>query len=91
MIAKVCRFYGWTVDHVLKMLPQEFYDMFEAITILEAQEMLINMKIADWPNMKDDDRARFADQMQTSAYPDATRKGKKKISNKELFEILSKR
>lgn len=66
-------------------------DYWNAITILEAQEMLIKFKIQDWSQMKDADRKKLFRQVDLMAYPKKQAQGGKKVSNKELMEILTKR
>ena len=58
---------------------------FDAITVIEAQNMLISMQVADYPNMKRDDRSRLHREIHKKAYPF---KNVRKMSGKEASEHL---
>jgi hypothetical protein len=40
LIAEVCHYYGWSVDHVLDMPAKRFFAMLEASRILRGQDYL---------------------------------------------------
>jgi len=46
-----------------------FDEYYMAITTLEAQEMLVEMRLSDYPNMKKNDRSKLHRQMFKLAYP----------------------
>lgn len=45
--------------------------LWQAITPLEAREVLVSLRIADHPHMKPEDRRKFADAMVDAGYPHA--------------------
>lgn len=59
-------------------------DYWQAVTILQAQEALIQMKIADYPNMKKADRQKLHKELHKKAYP---KNGDgKKLTTEELYK-----
>lgn len=48
--------------------------LWQAITPLEARELLIEMKLTDYPNMDKRDRERFHHSIHGEAYPFAERR-----------------
>lgn len=70
------------------MTLQDFYEYFKHITSIEAQEMLLRLKVQDWPNTKEEDRTKLWNKLSEQAHPS---KKKKTLTNKELFDILNKR
>jgi ribulose-5-phosphate 4-epimerase/fuculose-1-phosphate aldolase len=58
-----------------------------AVTVIEAQEVLIKLRIADYPNMKKDDRSKTHRHFHKMAYP-RTHENPKKLTTKELGERL---
>ena len=63
------RFYGLHPDDALNMELDLFYTLWQSITVIEAQEILMQLKISDWPNMKDNDRQKFHRDLHRAAYP----------------------
>lgn len=43
--------------------------MWEAITMIEAQEQLKQLSVMDWPNMKKDKRQKMHKELHRQAYP----------------------
>lgn len=62
-------------------------NLWDCITVIEAQNLLTSLTIADWPNMKKEGREKLHRSLSRKAYPD-TFKGKKKVSLEELDKIL---
>ena len=54
--AKLCKFYGWLPEYVEDMDYGKANEYWLAITVLESQDSLVSMEIADWPNMKESQR-----------------------------------
>lgn len=54
------------------MPADEFNGLWEAITVIEAQEILTQLRVQDWPNMKKNDRSKFHRQLMNKAYPKHT-------------------
>lgn len=64
-------FYGWSIDYIESLPHGDVVGFYEAITVLEAQMRLVDMNIADYPNMKKEDRRKFYRQMKKIAYPES--------------------
>lgn len=69
-LAKICYFYGWTPQIVEELSAEEVEKFWHLITRLEAQKMLENFTLADWPNMKKDKRASLHRKLHDMAYPE---------------------
>lgn len=61
---------------------------WQCITVVEAQEILLNLRQLDWPNMNKNQREKFHKQLYKMAYP-ASFKEAKQVSNDHLAKILS--
>jgi len=66
------------MDHV------EFSAYYKAIDILEAQEMLINIKVSDYPHVNDESRSDLYYSLDKKAYPTE----RKVLTTKELAQKL---
>ena len=69
MVAKMARFYGWSHEEILGISYNTFLMYYNAITVIEAQDNLVKMNLADYPNMKKEGRSNFYRQMRKNAYP----------------------
>jgi hypothetical protein len=67
-----------------------FIEYWQAITVIEARNALVNLNIAMMPHVEDKTRSKFFKELEKQAYPVRKSEGKK-LSNKELVELLSKR
>ena len=63
--------------------------MWQAITVIEAQEQLKLLNALDWPNMKKENRTKLHKELSKLAYPDS--KVKKSITTKDLSKLLGGR
>ena len=63
---------------------ETFSSYYLAIDILEAQEMLISLKVSDYPHLKDEPRSDLYYSLEKTAYP----KERKVITTKELAKKL---
>lgn len=59
------------------------------ITVIEAQEMLKQLTVQDWPNQKPRSRERLHKQLYKKAYPDIFNEGKR-VSVDSLARALMK-
>lgn len=59
------------------------------ITVIEAQEMLKQLTVQDWPNQKPKGRERLHKQLYKKAYPDTFKEGRK-VSAETLANALMK-
>jgi hypothetical protein len=86
----MCRFYGWTDDYVESLSIQTFLEYWHAISVIEAREKLVELNISMMPNVDDKTRSKFYKELEKQAYPMKQLKGKK-LTNKELADILARR
>ena len=63
--------------------------MWEAITMIEAQDQLKTLTALDWPNMKKAQKTKYHKELHTQAFPQFTR-SKKYITPKDLQRVLAK-
>jgi len=63
--------------------------LWQAITVIEAQEQLKQMSIADWPNMKKQQRSKIHKELFKQAYPSEIRK-KNYITPEDLGKVLGR-
>lgn len=75
MVAKLCRFYGLSPDQLSVLDAEMVNTLHMAITPLEAQEMLMLLKVADFPTMKKEARSTLHKEMFKLAFPHRKRKG----------------
>lgn len=83
----MCFFYGWTHDQLMSLSIDELNNYWQAITSIEAQELLKKLTVVDWPNMKKSQREKLHRQLYGDAYP-ATFKETRKVSNLDLARVL---
>ena len=81
----MCRFYGMTLDSVKKLPFSEFLNMWNCITMIEAQDTLLQIKIANYPNMGTQDKKKFHREMYKKAFIE---KEVKALSTEELAQKL---
>lgn len=62
-------------------------EYYEAVTVIEAQDRMIEMNIADYPRMKTEGRKRFHREMRKKAYPRSL-KAQKEMDFDEFFEVM---
>ncbi|HNC40335.1 MAG TPA: hypothetical protein PK522_00975 [Nitrosomonas sp.] len=86
----MCRFYGWSDDYVESLDIRTFIDYWNAVTVIEARERLVDLNVAMIPHAEDKDRKKFYKELEKKAYPVRKSTGKK-LTNKELMDILSRR
>jgi hypothetical protein len=80
-------FFKLTPDYVDSMPEEEAEILWQAITRIEAEQMLIQMKLADFPHMKKEARENFQRRMWLKAYPDSQES--RPLSFQELDGILN--
>ena len=68
------------------MLAVDFSEYNKAIDILEAQSMLVAFTIADYPNMKKEDKKRLHSRVYKTAYPHSV--DAKGVTAQELARML---
>ena len=88
MCAKLAHFYGWTPDIIDNIDEDTAYKYWEAITVIEAQDTMIQMRIADYPMMKTHQRRDFHRSMVKKAYPKTFDPDRKPLTTEQLAERL---
>lgn len=69
-------------------MPQEDFEMlWQALPRIEAEQMLVQMKLADYPHMKKEAREIFHRRTYIRAFPDSQEA--KPLSFKELSGVLN--
>lgn len=68
----------------------DFSVLWMGIDHIEAQNQLNMLKAMDWPNMKEGDRKSYHKELVLIAF-EKQKPGAKKLSNKELAQVLRKR
>ena len=63
----------------------------KAMRSIESHERLLDLSQMDWPNKKESVRQREWRDLHKSAYPNNYSNNMRKVSTKELFEIVSGR
>lgn len=69
----------------------EFWEYAKAMSVLQAEEMQRAFVANDWPNMKEAARNKKWKELEAQARVMTKSKEGKKLSNKDLAELLSKR
>lgn len=85
--AKLASFYGWTHEYILGMSNDVALEYYEAITVIDAQDRMVDMNMADYPNMKKESRKKFFRQMRKQAYPTSLYKPKE-MDFDEFFKVM---
>lgn len=81
------RFYGMSKSEVESMTLDEFSMYWEAITILEAQESLLNMNVAAYPMMKKEEAKKFHKDVFIKAFPGNKERMKRRLTTAELAQL----
>lgn len=87
----MCKFYGWSDEYVESLSVHTFLEYWHSITVIEARHNLVNLNIAMMPHVDDKARSKFYKELEKQAYPVRKSNQGKKLSNKELMDILSRR
>ena len=70
----MARFYGWTHDYIDDLDHETVIRYYSAITVLDAQERLVDMNVSDYPKMGKESRKKFFKEMRKKAYPSELQK-----------------
>lgn len=89
-MAKLAKYYGVTYDYVLDMTPGDFNNLFEAMEIMEAQQQLRSMVVADWPNLKTERRKQIISDLEKRAKALAPKK-KLEFTAEALKDLINGR
>lgn len=75
-------FYGWTHEEINNLPINTLWEYWEAITVIEAQEMLKDFKVSSYPNFKENDQAKLQRSLRKVAYPES----QEAMENKDLLK-----
>ena len=80
-------FYGLSYNEVMELDSSMFGSLYEASHMLEAQKMLIDLQVADYPHLKKRGRDKIWKRAAKQAYP-AEEKKEGYVSMEEAVKIL---
>jgi hypothetical protein len=63
------RFYGLTPDEVWALPAEDEEMLWQAITVVEAQETLVQLQVASYAHMKPDDQRKLHRKLHEMAFP----------------------
>ena len=82
----MCYFYGWKLQDIYDLTIDQFESFWQAITPIEAQDMLTQFTILDWPNMKKEARQSLHRKIHKQAFPKTH--DPKQDTTKDIFDKL---
>lgn len=80
------RFYRVTLEEIDGWLAEDEEMLWQAITVLEAQEMLMGVKVSSYPYLKEADQDKVHRSLHKLAYPDVE---KRSITAEEMARLLN--
>ena len=86
-MAKVARFYGFSHNEIESMDAVIFSQYSHAIEPIEAKEILVALKISDFPKLKDQERTRLHREFYKKANP-LHLSGRKVLTTRELAKKI---
>lgn len=87
--ARLARFYGWSPDVIENLDVDRADSYWKCIDVIESREMLMKFTQMDYPHLKDDKRRELFKKFDSKTK--VKKSETKKITNKELMDILSRR
>ena len=87
LVAKVVRFYGLTFKEVYELKTYEFSKLAQSMEILEAKEMLRDMKISIYPHLKKEAKKDLRDSIAKKANK-LERENAPQLSGAEIAKAL---
>lgn len=85
----MARFYSFSHKDMMDMDLDTFHSYWLMIDRLEPQEMLVDMSVGDYANMKKEDRKKYHKDIHKKAYPLESSKVKL-LTTEEAFKALGK-
>jgi len=67
-MARIARFYGWSHDEVNRLSIRVFNQYYKAITHLEAEELLNECMVGDYPHLKKKERSKIHGKLNSMVY-----------------------
>lgn len=84
------RFYpGLTLDSISRIDSEFAEQMWQAITVIEAQEALVACKISDFPYMKENTRRKFMKDLNRAASPVILKTAPVAMTAKDFAEMIN--
>lgn len=90
MKAGLAHFYGWSDDYIDSLPVDVALDYWHSITAIEARQALVQANLIMMPHVDGKERERYHKELEKLANPVRKSQGKK-LTNKELMEVLSRR
>lgn len=87
MVAKMIRFYGFDLEYVYNLKTYEFNKLASAMEVLEAKEMLRDMKTSMFPHLKKEAKKELRDKVAKVANR-VERENAKEQSTEEVAKAL---
>jgi hypothetical protein len=91
MMAKLVRFYGLTPDDIYETDCHTIGQLSAAISAIQAQETMALFKVADWPNLKKEARAKLFRDLNKAANPIRMEAEQKPLNTADLAKLLNGR
>lgn len=85
----MANFYGFSHQQLMEMQADTFHQYWLAITAIEAQDMLKQMQIADYPHLKKEDRKKVYNSIHKQAYPVKPSKEGKMLTSEDIANFLN--
>jgi len=82
--AKLAQFYGWTHHYIEELDYGTALEYYEAITVIESRDRMVDMNIVDYPHLKNDARRNMHREFKKLANP-------KELQREMSFEEFAKR
>lgn len=67
----------------------EISQYWEGMTVIEAQESMVKLKIAEYPTLKREDKRKILNEFKKLAYPKGNEQ--KALSSKEFAQIMKRK
>jgi hypothetical protein len=84
----MCHFYGWSQDQLFALDVDECESYWQSITVIEAQQALLNITTQNWSNISKKEREKIHRNLHKKAYPKTFVENKQAIPD-DLKRALS--
>lgn len=85
----MCHFYSISPFDLNSLEVSEIYSLIECIDVIEAQQMLRDMKVSDFPNMKPEHRGKIHRDLYKRAYPVKIKESRKSLNIEDIAKVLN--
>lgn len=69
MKARIAHFYGWTDDYIMGCEYETIIEYYEAITVVDAQNRMVELSVSDYAGAKSETRKKLHRQFKKLANP----------------------